>query len=132
MTISDEDDPGGCGRPPAESPHGCWSRGRAGGSWGGVGGRPRAGADSEHRVNHEGHESSAHRGMRVRVRLPSTAASTAGWKPRMRPCGGTALCAGSGRGTGEAIDAMTRDACVKGGLSHDVFSSVFFPVSDNE
>ena len=35
------------------------------------------------------------------------------------------------RHTGEAIDLTTRDACVEAGLTHDVFSSVFFPVSDN-
>jgi hypothetical protein len=37
----------------------------------------------------------------------------------------------SERHTGEAINKVTRDACVEAGLSHDVFSSVFFPVSDN-
>ena len=72
--------------------------------------------------DHEGHESSAHRGVRVRVRLPSTAASTAGWKPRMRPCGGTALCAGSGRGTGEAIDAR------RGALAARVLSDLALPL----
>jgi len=35
------------------------------------------------------------------------------------------------RHTGEAIDTKTRDSCISAGLSHDVFSSVFFPVSDN-
>ena len=35
------------------------------------------------------------------------------------------------RHTGEAIDLKTRKSCVEAGLSHDVFSSVFFPVSDN-
>ena len=37
----------------------------------------------------------------------------------------------SERHAGEAIDQKTRDACVAAGLSHDVFSTVFFPVSDN-
>ena len=37
----------------------------------------------------------------------------------------------SERHTGEAIDEKTRSACVAAGLSHDVFSTVFFPVSDN-
>ena len=37
----------------------------------------------------------------------------------------------SERHTGEAIDLKTRDACVAAGLTHDVYSSVFFPVSDN-
>ena len=35
------------------------------------------------------------------------------------------------RHTGEAICEATRASCVEAGLSHDVFSSVFFPVSDN-
>ena len=35
------------------------------------------------------------------------------------------------RHTGEAIDSKTRQSCVEAGLTHDVFSSVFFPVSDN-
>ena len=37
----------------------------------------------------------------------------------------------SERHTGEAIDLKTREACVAAGLSNDVFSTVFFPVSDN-
>ena len=37
----------------------------------------------------------------------------------------------SERHTGEAIDAKTRAACVSAGLTSDVFSLVFFPVSDN-
>jgi len=37
----------------------------------------------------------------------------------------------SERHTGEAIDSKTRSACVAAGLSHDVFSTVFFPISDN-
>lgn len=37
----------------------------------------------------------------------------------------------SQRHTGAAIDTVTRDACVAAGLTHDVFSSVFYPVSDN-
>ena len=35
------------------------------------------------------------------------------------------------RHTGEAIDEKTRAACVAAGLSNDVYSTVFFPVSDN-
>ena len=38
---------------------------------------------------------------------------------------------GDERHTGEAIGAKTREACVAAGLPHDVFSAVFFPVSDN-
>ena len=38
---------------------------------------------------------------------------------------------GGVRHTGDAIDEVTRKACVDGGLPHDVFSGVFFPVSDN-
>ena len=37
----------------------------------------------------------------------------------------------SQRHTGEAIDVKTREACVAAGLTHDVYSSVFYPVSDN-
>ena len=37
----------------------------------------------------------------------------------------------STRHTGDAIDAKTRDACVDAGLPHDVFTGLFFPVSDN-
>eukprot|EP00967_Tisochrysis_lutea_P154174 scaffold305737_cov28-Tisochrysis_lutea.AAC.1 len=37
----------------------------------------------------------------------------------------------SERHTGVAIDRKTREACVEAGLSSDVFSTVFFPVSDN-
>ncbi|KAL1506979.1 hypothetical protein AB1Y20_007843 [Prymnesium parvum] len=35
------------------------------------------------------------------------------------------------RHTGVAIDEKTKEACVKAGLSHDVFSSVFMSISDN-
>jgi hypothetical protein len=37
----------------------------------------------------------------------------------------------STRHTGDAIDSKTRDACVEAGLPHDVYSGLFFPVSDN-
>ena len=37
----------------------------------------------------------------------------------------------SQRQTGDAIDETTRDACLAAGLPHDVFSGVFFPISDN-
>ena len=37
----------------------------------------------------------------------------------------------STRHTGDAIDAKTREACVDAGLPHDVFTGLFFPVSDN-
>ena len=35
------------------------------------------------------------------------------------------------RHTAEAIDDKTREACIAAGLPHDVYSGVFFPVSDN-
>ena len=37
----------------------------------------------------------------------------------MRPCGGTALCAGSGRGTGDAIDNL-------GGITGAFLADIFF------